>query len=332
MKSADGTGWRKISEEWYDGPKFALVASLADAKAGGKPTIDYRFDGQRVFRLLYSGYGVLYRQVHGRGARDVDRWSTIEGLLSNPGIKMEKTPTHVTVDGVQLLRYAAKAYAGPMDGGFSSPVAFYADVDRGRIVRTEDLGRDGEITEYSAVDYPANIPDRVFLPPATGPRWFDLDASSVLVANSMANGVPFGKGNVLRAAIQSPSGDLYVLWTGSPPNGDGSQQPEVVGMPTHKIYAPDKLTTSRWKVAAKTLYRFQGHPLCGLVLEVHKPLSDRATLRLPVLVPNERAPIRRGKGEIQGYLSKRVGTATVRDFPVIQTMPLEVLETMRHPQ
>ena len=68
--------------------------------------------------------------------------------------------------------------------------------------------------------------------------------------------------------------------------------------------------------------------LCGLALQVKKPVSGKITLQVPVLVPDPRHPIRNSKGMVKGFHSKQVGVATVKDFPVIQAMAFGTLGYM----
>lgn len=79
----------------------------------------------------------------------------------------------------------------------------------------------------------------------------------------------------------------------------------------------------------KPIYEFEVQPLCGLAHQARKPVGSRVTLRMPVLVPDLSAPIRNGKGELKGYRSKPVGTALVKDFPVIETLPFQALSYLR---
>jgi hypothetical protein len=327
-----GDTWTKTGEEWFDGEKSALQFSATMARGLSKAVFDVRSDGKRVYRHFPGSYAVIYEKPGRFSFPGSTRKYTISGLLSDTRIKLDKTPTEATLDGVPLLRYSAKAVEGSARAGIVFPMAFYAEKDRDRVVRTEMFEPDGKLAEYSIVDYPTLMPKDVFLPPADGARCYDLDKDSALVTKSMEHGVPFGNGNVLRAALMSPDGDLQILWTGAPPNGDGSQRPEVIGNPTRSVFAPDGLTTSRWKENPKLIYRHEGAPLGGLALQLKKAIGSTVTLRMPVLVEDPNAPIRNSRGEIKGYRSKQVGTTVIKDYPVIQTLPFQALDYLRSPR
>jgi len=318
----DGSGWRKVVEEWIDGNKNAFLANLPDQRA---ITIDMRHDGKRCYRLDSKGYGVVYNEKPNRRMSwRLQRYS-LENLLADAHLKIDKTPTDATISGKSVFRYNAKEREGPDGFAFWSPVAFYVEKDTGRVIRTETFAPNGTMIEYSTVDYPESILDETFMPPKTGPRVFDLDRDLARLRTMMAKGVPLGNGNVLRAAMQSPSGELVILWTGTPPNGDGKQRPVVLGHPDHGIFAPDQITTSRWKVEPGTLFKFEGQPLCGLAVQINKPVTGTVDLQIPILEPNKSSPIKNSLGIVRGYRSKQAGTATVRDFPVIATMPYALL-------
>jgi len=327
-KTAKGGEWTRSGDEWIEGNRTSIQFRLHPSPQVSPVTVDVRFDGTRTYRLDWTGFGVV-STTHSRhdGNESMARYR-ISTLLEDSRIKLDKSPTEVKIDGVNRLRYLARAGDPAENPKELISFAIYVEKDGGRVVRLEWFNRNGEVSEYSTIDYPTSLPPGVFLPPTSGPKVFDLDRDADLVRRSMAKGITVGEGNVLRAVIQSPSGELVVLWTGTPPNGDGSQRPKVVGNPCKGAYAPDSLTASRWKVNPKGIYRFDGQPLCGLALNLTKPVSGKISLQMPVLVPNRADPLRNSKGEVVGYRSKQVGTTTIKDFPIIQTMPFGVLGYM----
>jgi len=329
MRAPGGVGFRRIGEQWIDGKKDAMMANYEAGKDGPKIVLDVRFDGRRSYRLNWNGFGEVYDSPYRRSRAVMSGRFNMESLLADQRIKVEKGPEEVQLDGMDVLRYQARAYEGPVVLGYSSRLNFYAEKDSGRLLRTEYLDRKGQISEYSTVEYPVNISPETFMPPTTGPRVIDLDRDGAILKAAMAKGEPLGHGNVLRAAIQSPTGELMVLWTGAPPNGDGSQRPFVVGHADHGLYAPDQLTASRWKMTPRARYLFNGLPLSGLALQLNKPVYGTVTLRMPILVEDLKYPIRDGRGIIRGYHSKQVGTKTIKNFPVIDTIPFSVLEAMK---
>ena len=329
VKAEQNSPWFKSLEEWIEPGKYAMRGHMLTTPDSPKVNFDMRDDGKRSYRLHWTGFGEVYNNRRHRTYEEWTKQYSLPGLLTDQRIRVEKTPTDVTLDGKNVLRYAARAFEGQVGSGFAMKMAFYVEPDSGRIVRTEHLDAIDKVTEYSVVDYPSSIPEDVFAPPTSGPKVFDLDHDADKLRAVMAKGVSIGHGNVLRAAIVSPSNEIVVLWTGAPPNGDGAQHPSPVGYAVKGVYAPDQTTSSRWKTSSKTWYRFNGQPLCGVSVQVTSSPTDKVTLRIPILLEDHHSPIRNSKGDVVGYRSKQVGVATVKDFPVLHTIPYSVLEYTR---
>jgi len=328
QRGFEGGNWVKNCDEWIEGKKDAIKEILVTRPGIPQLVVDMRYDGKRFYRVNWNGYGEVYDFNRSGPRTDVMSRYSLESILGDARLKIDKSPSEAVLNGTHVLQYSAKAYEGPVKYGFSTQVYFYVEKESGRIVKSEMLDKQGKTTEYSLFDYPNTVPSSLFLPPTNGLRVFDLDRDTQMVRDRMAKGASLGHGNILRAVIQSPDGELAVLWTGTPPNADGAQPPVVVGHPSNGTFAPDEITASRWKCSAKELFRFDGQTLCGLCLRVKKPVVGRVTLRIPILVEDHSSPIKDRRGVVRGYRSKQVGTATVRDYPVIQTIPFTVIRSM----
>lgn len=322
--------WVHVGDFWLDGPKHALLYTYRKPLFDTSLKVDMRCDGKRVYGWRERGnFGEISDESLRDKKFDMSNAFSIETLLSSAYLKIGKTPTTGSLDGSEVLIYSGQQETGPRGKHVIESIRFFVRKDIGKIIRQETLDQKGEQTEYSTIDYSTAIPDDVFLPPKGVPIR-DMDLQRAKLEQVLAHGVPFGKGNILRAVLEDNLGQLTVIWTGTPPNGDGSPYPILVGHVSHRVFGNDLMTTSIWKYGTHIGFPFQGQRLVGLSISLDKAVDGPITLQMPVLVENKKDPIRDPKGKILGYRSKQVGTCLIKDFPVHRDISMSALYMLRN--
>ena len=307
-------------EFYVDGAKYASVFNDATR-------FETRNDGHVLFMKLPNRPAVKMKILGGHMIQHSAEDYMFPNILRRHEMVEQGTSVSVTRSGKQLVRYSAKAEHDPEHKTFW----IYVEPDTSRIVSIELLGPDGKVIEVQTIEYPDTIPASVFEPPVTKEKIYDLDEDAAKVAAAMKHGVPFGRGNVLRAALVSPDNQLLVLLTGAAPPGDGSVHPYVLGNAVGSVDGPSEWTASRVKARPSARYdlKFGAEPLCGQNLVMKSAVSDRITLKMPVFVEDHTRPIKSKDGKVLGFESKEVGETVVRDYPVIRTLPFEILGPLK---
>jgi hypothetical protein len=317
----------KTSETWIDGVKFAVEGTLTRQWILDGEHVQYRSNGKRNFHRNWLGYGEVADAHSSSPQHDIDRFS-IRNQLQNKLYKLLGEPVHQQLDGKDVQVYTFQTTARHNVYPPYRTRKCFVDPASGQIVRMEYLSDSGQVEEYHIIRYPASIPDSQFDPPTNGPRVFDLDKDAEALRAAMSPGIPLGHGITFRAAVTCPNGELMILWTGTPPNSDGSDYPTVPRRKVLRVYAPYQLSNGRWRLPKTSWYTFQGQPLCGVSILLDKPIGPKVDINLPIQVEDRSHPIR-VKGEIKAYRSKAITIHPLHNIPTLEAMPYATLEEMR---
>jgi hypothetical protein len=299
-RSADGTGWVKSGELWFDGIKSAQEFWFPRHMM-------FRYDGKRFFSILpvrdgKTEVGVVSDFKSTRHPVEVtDRYS-LGQVLKRSGLVIAGSPAQVKLDGRDVLKYV-----GFSKGKNSEQIDFYADPATKTIVRWENLDDSGKVQFYSDIQRVDSIPDWQFEPPRTGVRVVDENAGAANAQRVMARGIPFGRGNVLRAVYRGPNNQVTIEWTGTPPNADATPHARIEGYKSNQVFSSMHFGMDD-KDQPKSVLRFNGQVVYVLTYILERPVQKTVTLDMPVLVLDMSHPIKNAKGDVVAHWSKQVGT------------------------
>lgn len=251
---------------------------------------------------------------------------SVKDLLASSRIIPKGEPVQVEGPDGPRLRYTLanrdlKALGGP--GEFIVEVK----LNDPRVVHWESLFAPRGVVFEGDLDYPEEIASSTFeYQPRPGARLYDLDAGKAAVRNSLKGSL--GRRTLnghtvdLCGAFQDVYGSLWVLWKGTPPNGDMRPPVLVDGRPKVPGHGTGMLTS--WQVLMRNDSRREPwipYPLAGMSVRVGTATLRKVGLKVPVFAPDRRRPIRKDSGEILGYQSKFVGYVRYADVPVTEIGP-----------
>jgi hypothetical protein len=316
-------GMRRSMERWSDGGKYSLQMWME-----GRLVTDSRFDGETLFRRMGRQPFAVVSRLDPKQRRHIpdvasywDGVSSIDEFVKRENAEPVGEPERKDENGVRRLRYElALRRWGKGATGSRGRMYAYVDIKTSRVIRWEALDSAGEVVGRGTVEYPAEVEPDIFRPPAKlDVPVYDMDLAHRRLTDSMKRGVATVKSGAARATVRAvlldSSGNLTVLWTGAPPNGDLRPPVLVEGIPTTlSPYGVRAFTTSRGleptPYAPSTVL---GKPLGGMTIHLDGKAPKRLTLRIPVFTADGSVPVKTESGEVVGHRSRFVGYDTVRN-------------------
>lgn len=315
-------------ERWIDGPRFSY-------RSIGQPGFGtFGSDGRRYYQIFTDGkYATIesLKQVSSEpylsGLGKVKSLS-VDELIREEKVRPVGEAKEIDTPQGKRLVYSVEYLADPEKGNMTvtSTGKFYTVPGDSRIRRWELLDKSGEWVYSGDVDYPERIPDETFaFAPAPGTKVYDLDHGRAQLRKTMERGYGTktvnGQSVTLRAVVAGTYGDLHVLWTGTPPNGD-LQPPVELDVPVRRTYGLTIMTTKVYEYIPPVekldyLPTFLG----GMSVQVKGPVPDKVTVTVPVFAPDPKRPVYDFEGRKKGFRSRFVGRVTYRDVPVIKPGP-----------
>jgi hypothetical protein len=317
-------------ERWTDGKRF-----LHRSKTRSKfPSMGS--DGKRYFQIFpASKYATIEKLPNFPTEPYLSGLGSVPSLSVDDLIRDEKVrplgdaKEVATPEGKRLL-YEVEFLADPERGDMTvtSTGKFYTMPGDSRIRRWEFFSKAGSWSYAGDLEYPEHIPDETFaFAPPPGIKVYDLDQGRALLRKTIEKGYGTksveGHSVTLRAVVAGTNGDLNVLWTGAPPNGDLQPPIKLHGIPTIRTYGLSIMTTKVYEYIPPVekldyLPTFLG----GMSVQVKKDaLPDRVTLTVPVFAPDPKRPVYDFEGHKKGLRSRFVGNVIYRDVPVLKPGP-----------
>jgi hypothetical protein len=316
-------------DRWVDGKRYAF--ELGFGKSFGR----FVNDGKRTYR---HNPGSKYATVESSPNEEFTPYLagfgsvkslSIDEMLQGSNVRPVGEPQEKTLPEGKRTMYRVEYLTDPKDGKVevSSTGNFYVVPGDSRIRRWELLDTKGEIVFWGTLDYPEDIPERLFkFEVPAGVTLYDLDAGKARIRQTLAKGFGTkrvgGQSVTLRAVMVGTNNDLTVLWTGAPPNGDLQPPIKVEGMPGLKPYGLTIMTTKVYRyVPAVEKLEYLPTSLGGMSVLSKTPMPSKVTVTIPVFAPDPKQPIYDFEGKKTGYRSRSVGSVTYRDVPVLRVGP-----------
>lgn len=319
----------KTLDRWVDGKRYSFEIGF------GTGIGRFVNDGKRTYRHLPGAkYATVESSPNGDIAPYLPGFGSVKSLsidemLKGDNIRPVGEPQEKTLPEGKRIMYRVEYLTDPKSGKVevNSAGNFYVAPGDPRVRRWELLNMKGEVVFSGTLDYPKDIPERVFefeLP--AGVTLYDLDAGKARIRKTLEKGFGTkqvgGQSVTLRAAIAGTGNDLTLLWTGAPPNGDLQPPIKVEGMPGLKPYGLTIMTTKVYRyVPAVEKLDYLPTPLAGMSVQSKSPVPDKVTVTIPVFAPDPRQPIYDFEGKKTGFRSRSVGSVTYKDVPVLRGGP-----------
>lgn len=269
-----------------------------------------------TYRMLDSEfiYGPMghYMRLHGiasfskqrrQGLGPLGQQPTLDDLLKQKDVRQLGVDANAETRVGKVDRYRLEQPGASGDGAAADrqPFEVYVEPNTKRVLGWDIPGRDGSIYR-TTISYPTRMPDSDFaFPLDMNVPTFDLDAIDAWARKTLQHPLAAlsagGHQSQLRLVVQEPRKALWVLWSGTKPNGDLRDHAKVLGLPNGTVYG---LAGFARKGDGQTQTALGGH-----AIQLDRKV-DFVDLKVPVFVPD-------GEGH-----SKCVGYSIARHIPVKQ--------------